>query len=197
MQYSLKTLLFATSVLAILAALIIKFGVAGLLGGIVLMLALVICYCLTKLPLPHSVANGILLAALGLHIALINFFFPLVGQWVIEAVRAAEKQGPTIPLYKYESPAQAMYSLMIIVGYLPAFVVLLVRVLLIHLWECSGLSRLVLSLWLLLIPFLSAWFELHRYQPLELAAIRSFASSDAEESAMIKFVVRFGCSKTG
>jgi len=164
MQYSLKTLMLAAGVLAMLSALTSKFGSVGLLGGIALILASIICYYFTKLPIRHGLANGILLGAISLHVALINYFFPVATEWAIEAMSAAAERGYTIQMDEYETQAESMVGFMIVCGYFPAFIVMLVRILLFHIWECTGLSRLALSLWLLILPFLSAWYTIHHYK---------------------------------
>lgn len=194
MQYSLKTLIIAAGVLPMLAALVAKLGGLGLLFGLVIILVLIIIYFFTKLPLPHATANCILLGAIFLHITLVNYFFPVAAKWADAVMTVAEARGHK---FYVDSQEDGLQGIVILLGYLPAICFMFVRILLFHIWESSGFSRLVLSLWLLLVPFLAAWLTIHHYQSYLNVAIHFRATAVSPGSAMIKFVVNNRSSTSG
>lgn len=153
-------------VLAFLAALASKLGGLGLLYGFVLLLAASILFCFTKLPLRPALAYGIVLVAIALHIALIKFFFPIAAEWANEAMYDAAKRGYTIQMDEDEMQEFFLTLFVVVFGYLPAIIVTLGRITLLDVYKASGGTRLVLSLWLLILPFLAAWFGIQHYKSL-------------------------------
>jgi len=164
MQYSLKTLMLLAVAMAIVAAFVSKFGGIGLLYGLVLLFVLAIVYCLTRIPLRPALANSLLLCACLMHVSTIYFFYPIAEDWTNEAMYAAADRGYEIQRDEDELHGIALGLGTIIFGYIPIGLFLLfLWLIFFDYWKWTGLTRLLVSLWLLAIPLLVTWLSVRTY----------------------------------